>query len=218
MKNILVLVEGQTEERFIKDVLAPHLWSRGKHPIPSVITTKRVKSGNDFTGGFTGYGKVENDLRRLLQDTAAVSVTTFIDYYALPSDFPGMDSRPVDNPLGRVRHVEATWRKHVDHPRFRPYLMVHEFEALLFSKPDELCNALSQPQKLDKFKAIRDEFASPEDINDSPITAPSKRIIGIIPAYQKVVYGALVSKRIGLEVLRNECPHFSEWLGWLESL
>ena len=34
MKRCLVLVEGLTEERFVKDCLVPHLASRGLLPIP----------------------------------------------------------------------------------------------------------------------------------------------------------------------------------------
>ena len=218
MKRVLILVEGQTEERFVKDVLCDHLWARGIDPIPKVATTKRVKRGQDFKGGITDYQKVENDLRRLLGDTAVVSVTTFIDYYALPSDFPGMSNRPNGLPLNRARHVEKVWEQKIGHDRFRAYLMIHEYEALLFTKPDELSTALYQPAALPQLQAIRTSFRSPEDINDNPLTAPSKRILQLLPGYQKTLHGPLVTKRVGLETLRRECPHFNEWLSWLESL
>ena len=51
MERVLVLAEGQTEERFIKDVLCPHLWNLDTDLIPKIAVTKRVKSGPDFTGG-----------------------------------------------------------------------------------------------------------------------------------------------------------------------
>ncbi|AJE02429.1 DUF4276 family protein [Geobacter pickeringii] len=218
MKRVLVLVEGQTEERFVKDVLAPHLWARGKDPIPKVVTTKRVKRGPDFKGGITDYQKVESDLRRLLGDTGVVAVTTFIDYYALPVDFPGMGTRPNSIPQDRAKHVENEWKQSIDHSRFRPFLMIHEFEALLFAKPDELSKALYQNEALQELTAIRASFVTPEDINDHPLTAPSKRIMRIMPGYQKTLHGPLVTKRIGLEILCGECPHFRDWIGWMESL
>jgi hypothetical protein len=218
VKRVLVLVEGQTEERFVKDVLCPHLWPRGKDTIPKVVTTKRVKRGPDFKGGITDYQKAENDLRRLLNDTGVISVTTFIDYYGLPPDFPGMDSRPAGTPYERAIHVETEWKNRIDHPHFYPYLMVHEFETLLFAKPDELSRALYKSDILPELLRIRDAFPTPEDINDDPETAPSKRIIRILPGYQKTLYGPLVAKRIGLEIIRRECPHFNEWLMWLEGL
>lgn len=218
MKRVLILVEGQTEERFVKDVLAPHLSERGIWPIPKVATTKRVKRGPDFKGGITDYQKVENDLRRLLGDTGAIAVTTFVDYYALPADFPGMADRPPGSSIVRARHVEREWEKKLAHGSFRPYLMIHEFEALLFSKPEELSKALHDAGSLQALATIRDTFKTPEDINDAPLTAPSKRITGVLPGYQKTLHGPVVSKRIGLGVLRAECPHFNEWLSWLEGL
>jgi hypothetical protein len=218
MTRILVLAEGLTEERFIKDVLAPHLEVRDTFVIPKIITTKRTKQGPDFKGGITDYQKVENDLKRLLGDTDAAYITTFIDYYGLPKEFPGMATRPTGAPRDRAQHVETEWGNHIDHPRFRPYLMVHEFEALLFSKPDELSRALYQSSLLSKLEAIRGAFPTPEEINDDPETAPSKRILHILPAYQKTLYGPLVAKRIGLTTLRGECGHFNEWLTWLEGV
>ena len=94
--------------------------------------------------------------------------------------------------------------------------MVHEFEALLFSKPDKLSCALHQSAV--GFAKIRASFPTPEEINDNPETAPSKRIIKFYPAYQKAVHGPMVAKRIGLDVIRQQCVHFNAWLGWLESL
>lgn len=211
-------MEGQTEERFVKDVLHAHLWPLGIDLVPKVATTKRVKRGPDFKGGITDYQKVENDLRRLLGDTAAVSVTTFIDYYALPHDFPGMSSRPIGSPVDRARHVETEWERKIGHESFRAYLMIHEFEALLFVKPDELSTALHNPSTLPRLQRIRASFPTPEDINDNPDSAPSKRILKILPGYQKALHGPLLTKRVGLERIRSECPHFNAWISWLETL
>lgn len=218
MPQVLILVEGQTEERFTKDVLSPHFQQMGIHLIPTIATTKRVKNGPDFKGGITNYDKVATDVRLLLGDTSATAVTTFIDYYGLPSDFPGMGSRPPGSPFDQAGHVESTWTHAVADPRFHPYLMIHEFEALLFSKPDEISSALHGGTALTQLELIRDSFPTPEDINDSPITAPSKRIVDIFPGYKKVVNGPMVAGRIGLEHIRGECTHFDKWVSWLESL
>ena len=218
MKRVLVLVEGPTEERFVKDVLCPHIWPLGIDTIPTLVKTKRVKCGPDFKGGVTVYQKVENDLRRLLQDTGAEAVTTFIDYYALPTDFPGMSNRPDGPSILKVRHVEAEWERKIYHERFHAFLMVHEFEALLFSKPDEISTALYEPFKLPQLMGIRLSFATPEEINDNPQTAPSKRIAALLPAYDKALHGPILARRIGLETIRRECSHFNEWLTWLEGL
>lgn len=218
MKRVLVLVEGQTEERFVKDILAPHCWTLGKDPTPKVVTTKRVKRGPDFKGGISEYQKVENDLYRLLGDSGAEAVTTFIDYYALPSDFPGMRERPQGASLLRARHVEAAWAQRIGSRRFRPFLMLHEFEALLFVNPELLGKALYAEDKVAALNAIRAEVTSPEEINDDPRTAPSKRILSLLPGYQKTLHGPIISGRIGLTEIRRVCPHFNEWLSWLEEL
>lgn len=218
MKRVLILVEGLTEERFVKDVLAPHIWNKGKDAIPKVATTKRVKRGPDFKGGITDYPKVENDLRRLLGDTGAIAVTSFIDYYGLPSDFPGYSTRPPGPSIARVSHVEAEWATRIGHSRFRPFIMLHEFEALVFVNPTEVCRAFHRFGALAEVEGIRRAFPTPEDINDNPVTAPSKRLERLFLEYQKPFHGPLVTKRVGLAALRAECPHFNEWVTWLEGL
>ncbi len=73
MKRCLILVEGQTEERFVKDVLSPHFEPLGLFIYPTILTTKVVKSGKDFKGGVTKYSKLRGDLIKLLGDGTAPS-------------------------------------------------------------------------------------------------------------------------------------------------
>jgi hypothetical protein len=68
------------------------------------------------------------------------------------------------------------------------------------------------------FRKIRDDFTTPEEINDSPITAPSKRVESLVPGYEKPLLGVLAVLEIGLARIREECPHFDGWLKHLESL
>jgi hypothetical protein len=218
MKRCLVLVEGLTEERFVKDCLAQHLAPRGLLPIPKILTTKRVKDGPDFKGGVRGYARVRDDLGRLLGDSGAVAFTTLLDYYALPVDFPGMDARPRGAARARVEHVERAFAADLGHPRFRPHLVLHEFEAWVFSEPAAASWVFDEPQVAPSLQAIRDGFTSPEDIDEGVTTAPSKRILGQYPRYQKAFHGPLAVAAIGLERVRTRCPHFHDWLSWLESL
>ena len=46
-----ISVEGQTEERFVKDLLAPHLVGFGVYATPIVVTTSRSASGQKAKGG-----------------------------------------------------------------------------------------------------------------------------------------------------------------------
>jgi len=109
--------------------------------------------------------------------------------------------------------------KDIGHSRFLPFLTLHEFESLLFSSPAHIAEALPGGSSLKpRFLAIRDQFHTPEEINDRPTTAPHKRIETIHPGYKKASYGSAIASRIGLEAIRNECPHFSSWLIKLEGL
>ncbi len=102
--------------------------------------------------------------------------------------------------------------------RFVPFVMMHEFEAMLFSDCPTFATAIGQSDLSPSLQAIRDNFASPEEIDDSPDTAPSKRIEALHPAYQKPTMGLLAAQSIGLQAIRNECPHFAAWLHRLETL
>lgn len=94
MKRALVLVEGLTEERFVKDVLREHLLQKDLDISATVLTTRYEQKGRNFRGGVTSFGKFENDIRWLLGSSGDALVTTMLDYYGLPEDFLGMTTRP----------------------------------------------------------------------------------------------------------------------------
>ena len=212
-KRILILVEGPTEERFVKDVLQPAYSGRGIYFFPTILVTKRVKNGPNFKGGVTNFAKFKNDVNRLLNNPGGALVTTMLDYYALPKDFPGMSTRPVSTAVERVRHVEDAIAFHFGRPfNFLPFFALHEFEAWLFSSPTELPKVMTERTKESAFTAIIREFSSPEEINEKPESAPSKRIKALFPAYRKPLHGPLAAQRIGLEHIRKSCRHFDDWL------
>jgi hypothetical protein len=182
-KRVLILVEGQTEEHFTRDVLAPEFAPRGLYLRPTLLKTKRVKDGPDFKGGVTSYSHFKDDLRRLLPAAKGGLVTTMLDYYGLPGDFPGMAGRaPLRTPRERVAHVERAIYEDLSCPvNFIPFLALHEFEALLFSSRAELPEVLNAPETAPEFAAICAAFGTPEDINEHPASAPSKRIAALFP-------------------------------------
>lgn len=221
MKRVLILAEGQTEEAFIRDVLAPYLLRRDIHPIPTVVVTRFVKSGPRFKGGITSYEQVRRDVCKLLKDTNAVLVTTMLDYYGLPADFPGMSDRPPGTPGSgylRMKHVEQCFQQDISHLRFVPYLALHEFEALVLVDPARCQTAFTDKGIVKQLAQVCEGVASPEEINEGLTTAPSKRILKIFPAYQKTLHGPLATEELGLDALRSACPHFNEWVSRLESL
>jgi hypothetical protein len=217
VRKVLILVEGYTEERFIKDVLQPHLWTCEVHAEPKIVTTKRVKVGPQFMGGVSTFHNI--DIKRLLGDSDAVLVTTMFDYYGLPGDFPGKQSLRGRNSFERTKELEAALEQHYNRgPKFLAYLMIHEFEALLFSSPGILAQVMNAPTYEPQLQAIRGQFSTPEEINDDPATTPSARVLNLFPEYRKRLHGTLTTGRIGLDTIRSECLHFHEWLVKLESL
>ena len=218
MKRGLVLVEDSTEEQFVNGVLQPHLWTRSSIWItPTVLNTKVVKSGPNFKGGVLSYNQVRRDIERLLQDRDAVFVTTLIDYYGLPPSFPGMATRPNGTAKQRVDHVQQAFRRSIDHDRFVPFLALHEFETWLFCDLGERVAWVYQGGDLDALRQVRQDVATPEDINEGYTTAPSRRVIAAFPGYQKAFHGPLAMMEMGVEAIRAQCPHFTEWLARLEA-
>lgn len=217
MKRVLALVEGQTEETFVRDVLGPHLLRLDVLLIPTLVSTKRVKVGSRFKGGVVSYGKVRSDLQRLLHDSNATLVTTMFDYYGLPHDFPGLATRPIGSPLARVQHVEQAMANDVQDPRFLGYLQLHEFEALLFSDPSVVAARVPGAAPAITLQTARSQVASPEEIDEGPDSSPSHRIVAVARAYDKVLHGPQIAAAIGLDQIRSACPHFDEWVTRLES-
>ena len=218
--RVLILVEGQTEQQFVKDVLVPEFYGRQIYFRPTMLVTRRVKAGASFKGGVTNYAKFRNDAKRLLNSAGDALVTTMLDYYRLPLDFPGMSTRPINGtPLDRVIHVEKAIARDLGEPsNFIPFLALHEFEAWLFSSPDVLPQLFSSSKKHLEFQAIRASVATPEAINERPELAPSKRIANLFPSYRKTLHGPTTAARIGLARIRTECPHFNDWISRFDTL
>ena len=217
MKKVLVYAEGQTEETFIRDVLGPHLAQMSIYLTPVLARTRRTASGTTYKGGVVSYGQVRRDIRRLLGDTSASLVTTMMDYYGLPDDFPGRAQVPSGTPYARVSFLENAFREDINHPRFLPFLTLHEFEALLFARPDEIVRAF--PGTKGGNRLIQETSGlSPEEIDEGKETHPAARIAHYFHQYSKPVHGPLIACRIGLPTIRSRCPHFDEWVRKLESI
>lgn len=218
MKRALILVEGQTEERFVKDTLAPHFHPNGMYLMPTLLTTKIVKSGPNFKGGVTSFDKFQADMLRLLGGAGqGTLVTTMLDYYRLPNDFPGMGTRPASIDLStRIHHVEQAIAGHFHDKRLVPFFALHEFEAWVFSCPATLPQVMAEEDKQSQFAEVCNQYQTPEQINERPGHNPAALINAIFPAYRKALHGPTATKRIGLQLIRDRCPHFAAWIAQLE--
>jgi hypothetical protein len=173
----------------------------------------------------TTYAKVKKDIQQWIkhENDSDRRFTTMFDYYALPDDFPGYsNAKRLTNPYDKVACIEQAFAEDMDDYRFIPYLQLHEFEALLFSDLDLLLLEYENKGKeVENLKYILSQSPfnnNPELIDEGKETSPSHRIISQIPEYQKISSGSLLTGLISIEVLRDKCKHFNEWLTKLELL
>jgi hypothetical protein len=216
MSRLYVLVEGQTEEAFVRELLVPH-YARSERFLTPII----VSTSPGYKGGVVSYAKVKPQILRLCKQDTDAYVTTMFDLYALPTDFPGKvaPAYPVRG-TGHQKAVflEALLAQDISQPNFLANLMVHEYEALLYTQPSMFTQWTDDANVVSALSAAVVGAGSPEDVNDSPQTAPSKRILAAMPGYQKTFHGPLIACDIGLDAMRQACPHFHAWLLAVEAL
>ena len=222
MIRLHVTAEGQTERSFAKKVLGPHLAERGVYvDARCILTSRDRRAAREYRGGLVSYEKAERDIRTWLREDAhdECRFTTKFDLYALPNDFPGYaEAGRASDPYERVRILERSMARNIDDRRFIPYIQLHEFEALILADPRKLdWEYLDHDAAIDALISMVGN-QNPERINDGPTTAPSKRILEVIPEYDKVTSGVAVAEKIGIPALRAKCRHFDEWVSGLEQL
>lgn len=209
MIRLAVVVEGHTEKEFVGRILSIHLEGKGIAPTPILLGRGRGGRGGDVS-----VDGVAQEMARLYRDFDVV--TSFLDLYG----FRGRGERTVEeleeNLTEETHHrIRHRW----DSRRVLSYVQRHEFEGLLFSDVNAFSVLPDAPTNLQaSLHDIRSAFPTPEDINDNQDTAPSKRILRLMPRYQKVASGIVVAEKIGLDAIRAECPRFNRWVTQLESL
>ncbi len=203
MIRLGIVVEGPTEVEFVKRVLARSLF---RHTIAAVP----VSMGGDVK------------IRRLAREMANLFwnfdyVSSFVDFYG----FQDKESMSVDELEGAVDEaVKEQIGIAFDESKIFVYVQRHEFEGILFSDVDGFRGVgldISQIH-IRQLQHIRQQFATPEDINDESHTAPSRRLGGIFPNFRKRLHGPLVAENIGLPKISAVCPRFAGWLRRFERL
>lgn len=213
-------MEGQTEESFVSRVLAPILWPREIYVNAIILGPPGHKGCNPK------YARLRKDVLRQLKQDRTAYCSTILDFYGLATDFPGMPLPANLSSLDKVLRIERAVSDDIvaevpdlrPDVRFLPYLQLHEYEGLLFSDPPAFAAGIRQRKLTAPLQAIRNAFNTPEDINATPNGAPSKRVLSTYPSYRKVLDGTLAAQSVGIERMRQECPHFRDWLERLEAL
>jgi hypothetical protein len=220
--EVIVVGEGQTEETFVRDVLAPQLTNRDISLQPRLIhTSERGR------GGSLSPDRVLRFLRNTLRQRGDTYVTTFFDLYRLSADFPGVAAaRLKTDPLQRCHMIEeglaeaAIRESGCRADRFFPHIQPFEFEALLFSDVVTFGSVQSEWRRfVDELQLAREGADTPEHINGGADTHPSVRLKTLLqPKYIKPLHGSRIATSIGLARIRTECRHFDSWLTRIESI
>lgn len=227
MKYINIIVEGNSEEAFVKDVMVPHF-----APLNIYLSARRIRTGWDAInhkpakGGIQNFTKLKNEVLNWItsdRGRAHNFYTTFIDLYAFPKDKQSPYTTQIQNikePYQKIAALETALSQIINNPAFIPYVQLHEFESFILADPDRMITMYPDSQR--GIRKLKDELGdrNPEEINESYNTAPSKRIIKYFPDYegQKAQVGPLVAEEIGMERLRDRCLHFNEWITKLEDI
>ncbi len=214
MSRIYAIVEGQTEQVFVREVLAPWL---GVH---NVFLSAKLIGGTKRKGGIGRYESSKRQILNLCNQELDVFFTTMLDFYGMPPNWPGRIAADTANHEQKATVVQTAIHSDIcqslgdafNPVRFIPYVQMHEFEALLYCSPEITAEELGDTQLAPKLIEIRNQFTSPEHINDDIATAPSKRIESIFGSFDKPTYGSKITERIGIETLMAHCPLFAEWV------
>lgn len=204
MMRLVFIVEGDTEIIFVDKVIIPYLVSLGyANPMhcQTIITNRRQHK----KGGVGSYGKFTNEVKRTLAQ-GNVLVTTLIDFYGLPTDFPAFTL----NASGISNIENAILKDFKDIDLFIPYIQKHELETIMFAHFEALELVVSVEQ-YNLIKEVVTQFPNPEDINNSKETAPSKRLEKIFD-YDKVADGNIVFNLIEMAEILKKCPNFKNWI------
>ena len=121
MVRIGISVEGLTEERFVKTVLAPYLVVKNIYITPISI------------GGGVNVDKVKSELKKIA--FSFDYVTTLYDFYGFSRKEDGETKGSLEQ-----RIIDAVHDGVKD--KLIPYIQMYEFEGLLFSSPEAIANVL----------------------------------------------------------------------------
>jgi len=217
--EVIAIVEGKTEQIFIERVLRPYLAERNIF----ISATQVTKPGQK--GGDVRFSRVSQDIGNHLKQRTDTYITTFVDYYGT-KEWPGLGDLCTNyTPAQIANHLNKMTKESINksfsgqrsEQRFIPFVVIHEFEALLFSDSGILAAELGINNE--QVEDVIIECGEPEAINNSPQTAPSKRLDHWSSSgkFAKTTMGITVAERIGINKIRQKCSIFNDWIESLET-
>lgn len=213
MKRLVIIAEGETEESFVNNILCPFFCSKGIYNSIQCFKTKHSH------GGMSKYSYIKKDILNIIYEKNVV-VSMMIDFYRLPSDFPGFnDLKVTQTHQEQANLLETRIKKDLEDSQnqlfdnFIPYIQLHEFEALVFASISGI-DSLFERSEMDYngLMNVIQQYPNPEDINNHPDTAPSVRLKKLISGYNKVLHGIDIINTVGMDELLEKCPRFKTWI------
>lgn len=226
MKYIYIIVEGQSEERFVKNILTPYFEAKNIFLNAERVITGRDSKGNACKGGGSSYQLYKNHLiKRLKQFSNAQNYyfTTMIDLYAISNDFPNFDeSKIYIDKYKKIDFLEESFYKDIGADNFIPYIQLHEFETLMFHDLQKIADEFFEIKvNLKEFQKEINQYDNLELINSSFSKAPSKRIDKYTNGQycgRKVSASSNILKDVDINILREKYIHFNKWLQLIEEI
>lgn len=123
-------------------------------------------------------------------------ITTLLDFFRLPTDFPGYTTDSLKL-LDIEEKVKEAIAKVMDVSCFGFNIVVDDEESL------------------HELQLIIDSYPTPEDINGGVEAAPSKRLMHI-SLYEKTIDGEMILEALRIDDIRDRCPRFNKWMTKLE--
>ena len=211
MIRVCIICEGPTEVEFVNRCLEPYLRPSGVSAYGTVLS---ARSGRHRGGRVT----VDRLAKKIsLHYSEADRVSTLVDFYGFQDRAARTRAQLEADIAAAARDITTGYD-----PRYvLPYVQMHEFEGLLFTNPTHFEwaeDGWSEDVKAE-LMVVAQAFSNPEDINDSPETAPSKRILSIFPegTYSKPEHGPLIAEAIGIDAMRQKCAQFDAWVAHLQA-
>lgn len=215
MKKLIIICEGQSEQMFCDRILKDHFLA-----LNIEIEYPLIAHSN---GGIVKWAHLKPQIELHYQANNEDFITTFIDYYGIEAHhgFPQwLNAHLLEDKSQRMELLEQSMETDLSiqiQQQFIGYIQLHEFEALVLSDH----NVFSEYYDASEYNS--NELLSicilpPESVNNGRASAPSKRLMYHIPAYDKVNDGVELLILVGLQNIRNKCPRFNAWITKLESI
>lgn len=195
--RFVVFVEGDTERAVVADFLAR--WLNPRLSTRAGIKPVQFRGASRFLKEVRKVARLELERRQGHEIIAAVGL---LDLYGFPG-YPDHVLTAEERYEWARRHVESK----VDHPKFRMYFAVHEFEAWLLSQPDIFPAAVRD--------GLPGGALSPETVDFE--TPPAKVLARLYVSqarrtYKKRVDGQALFRKLDPDVAYEKCPYLRRML------